>query len=145
MPKFSRNSESLPQNTSTNPAMDISELESDEGSLDSPSNKLRTQTTRKQKCKKGLEREVIGYLDNNYNFIVPNINLNMPMDKYLSLDKINLFKTFGIGVTTDESLERLVAIRIVKRIVQKEISKYQDDLVMKRFVENILGRGKLIH
>ena len=144
----SRNSELYIQNSSMSPKLDMTELESDEGSMDSPSGKIRRtqKSSRKKKFKNNLEREAIGYIDDNYHFILPDLDLEEKTeDKYLGFDKINLFKTFGLSTPSQQPLEKMVAVQIVKEIVNKEIQKYDKDPHMKSLVQKILGQNELIH
>ncbi|CAI2364825.1 unnamed protein product [Moneuplotes crassus] len=111
-----------------------------EGNLESPSHFMvnNTRVIRPQ-TKKKHEREVIGFIDHKYQFVLPNCDLQPKEESILSLEKLNIFKLLG-KESPNEEVSRRIALNIIKEITRAEARKYRHHPLMYKFVSKILDQ-----
>ena len=138
----SRNNSALLPKAPTTPTVDAAEIDSSNECEDSPAIKLkRTKSlSESRKCKINLERDAIGYIDSDFNFVVPNFDLREhEQEQYINLDKLNIFKALGIENSPVKKNDKFKALEIIKQITMAEYLKYKEDPVLKKVVKKILN------
>lgn len=125
--------------------MSVCEIESDFEEIESPSSKLkRTKSlTRQQKSKSEFERDSIGYINDNFEFVVPTVDLTEYIEGYtLSFDKLNIFRALGLESPSNEIQDKKISNNIIQDIIQNEFGKYKNNPQLRRIVGKILGQDK---
>ena len=140
---FRRNSECLADNISTNSNLDISEIKLDKESWESPFAKLKTNqfSHRQKKFKNNNKREAIGFINDEYTFVIPNYNLATQQEEdYLGFEKLNIFGLFPSKKQHISQKNKRISLEIIGKIVNREIEKYQENPYMHKIVAKILGK-----
>jgi hypothetical protein len=144
----SRNKSPSVPHLSTSPDKDTAEIDigpnCEEIECTSYSQNKPRSLTRHHKSTSELERDSIGYINDNFEFVVPKDNLNQYTEDYsISFDKLNIFKVFGLEYSSQETRDKQFSKSILQSIIQQELEKYKNNPKLRRIVRRILGQDEL--
>ncbi|CAI2361244.1 unnamed protein product [Moneuplotes crassus] len=141
----SHNEEIISYNSSATPLEGINEMKSGERLTDPTGFLVYKPREIKAQPKNKHEMEAIGFIDHEFQFVLPNCDLE-PTKKtknILSLEKLNIFKLLEKESPHQPDIDKSFALNLIKEITEIEMSKYQHDPLMKKVVTKILEKGTL--